>query len=155
MKKMKKLKQMEKRIKGKWENRINPIKAMNGIKEGEVSLQCQGGSNMQFSKISQLSVIPKSILFSLLLTLSWASTAQDHESDSLNAVSVEVEQVNINHADAPTIARMLDGVGISRAEAIVNFRDEYGDFASLEELLLVNGVGEVTLRNNQARISFE
>jgi len=61
MKKMKKLKQMEKRIKGKWENRINPIKAMNGIKEGEVSLQCQGGSNMQFSKISQLSVIPKSI----------------------------------------------------------------------------------------------
>jgi competence protein ComEA len=50
---------------------------------------------------------------------------------------------------------MLDGVGISRAEAIVNFRDEYGDFASLEELLLVNGVGEVTLRNNQARISFE
>ena len=110
---------------------------------------------MQFSKISQLSVIPKFFLFSLLLTLSWASTAQDHESDSLNAVSVEVEQVNINHADAPTIARMLDGVGISRAEAIVNFSDEYGDFASLEELLLVNGVGEVTLRNNQSRISFE
>jgi len=110
---------------------------------------------MQFFTVSQLSVIPKPFLFSLLLTLSWASTAQDFDGDSLNAISVEVEQVNINHADAPTIARMLDGVGMSRAQAIVNFRDEYGEFASLEELMLVNGVGEVTLRNNEARISFE
>jgi len=61
---------------------------------------------MQFFTVSQLSVIPKSFLFSLLLTLSWASTAQDFDGDSLNAISVEVEQVNINHADAPTIARM-------------------------------------------------
>ncbi len=110
---------------------------------------------MQFFKISQLTVIPKFFLFSLLLTLSWASTAQDFESDPQNAVSVEVEQVNINHADASTIARVLDGVGMSRAQAIVNFRDEYGEFASLEELMLVNGVGEVTLRNNEARISFK
>jgi competence protein ComEA len=68
---------------------------------------------------------------------------------------VEVEQVNINHADANTIARVLDGVGLSRAEAIVNFREEYGDFVDVEDLLLVRGLGEVTLRNNQDRISFD
>ena len=50
---------------------------------------------------------------------------------------------------------MLDGVGMSRAEAIVNFREEYGDFADVEDLLLVRGLGEVTLRNNQDRISFD
>ncbi len=110
---------------------------------------------MQFFQKYQLSVIPKFFLFSLMLIFSGSSTAQNFDSDSSDSVSVEVEQVNINHADAPTIARILDGVGMSRAEAIVSFRDEYGEFASLEELLLVNGVGEVTLRNNEARISFE
>ncbi len=34
--------------------------------------------------------------------------------------------VNINKADAATIAKSLDGVGLAKAEAIVDWRDEHG-----------------------------
>jgi len=63
--------------------------------------------------------------------------------------------VRINEADAETIARTLDGIGITREEAIVNFREIYGDFTSVKDLQLVKDVGEVTLRNNESRILFD
>lgn len=63
--------------------------------------------------------------------------------------------MRINEADAETIARTLDGIGITREEAIVNFREIYGDFTSVKELQLVKDVGEVTLRNNESRILFD
>jgi len=66
-----------------------------------------------------------------------------------------MQRVDINHADAQTIALVLDGVGIARAQAIVEYRDSNGEFKSLEELLMVSGIGEATIRNNQDRISFE
>ena len=63
--------------------------------------------------------------------------------------------MRINKADAETIARTLDGIGITREEAIVNFREIYGDFTSVKDLQLVKDVGEVTLRNNESRILFD
>lgn len=67
----------------------------------------------------------------------------------------ETEQVNINRADAATIAEMLDGVGMARAEAIVDWREEYGEFRSLEDLTQVSGIGEATVRRNQEKIRFD
>lgn len=96
----------------------------------------------------------KGIIVSLLLSLSWGSMAQDNAVAAENS-RVEFEQININVADAETIAMVLDGIGIKRAEAIVTFREEFGDFTSLEDLQLVSGVGEVTLRNNEDRINFD
>tara|TARA_R100001163_G_C5005848_1_gene153407 strand:+ start:579 stop:875 length:297 start_codon:yes stop_codon:yes gene_type:complete len=89
------------------------------------------------------------ICLTLILLGSHASLAQNE------AGEMPVEKVNINLADAKTIALVLDGVGMSRAEAIVEYRDINGQFTTLEELLLVSGIGEVTIRNNQDRISFE
>lgn len=109
---------------------------------------------MKYCEFRRLLNLTTSVIFSLLMAVSLSSFGQEN-SDSSGPVSVEVEQVNINHADANTIARVLDGVGLSRAEAIVNFREEYGDFVDVEDLLLVRGLGEVTLRNNQDRISFD
>ena len=63
--------------------------------------------------------------------------------------------MRIYEADAETIARTLDGIGIMREEAIVNFREIYGDFTSVKDLQLVKDVGEVTLRNNESRILFD
>jgi competence protein ComEA len=63
--------------------------------------------------------------------------------------------VNINEADAETLAASLQGVGESRAQAIVEYRDEHGPFVSVEELTEVNGIGEATLMLNRARISLE
>ena len=49
--------------------------------------------------------------------------------------------VDLNTADAETIARELNGVGEARAQAIVAWREAHGAFRSAEELLEVDGIG--------------
>ena len=57
--------------------------------------------------------------------------------------------VDINAADAETLARELRGIGPARAEAIVTFREEHGPFESAEDLLKVQGVGQRVLDDNR------
>jgi competence ComEA-like helix-hairpin-helix protein len=63
-----------------------------------------------------------------------------------------IEQVNINVADAETLQRVLTGIGRSRAEAIVAYREANGKFYSAEELTAVKGIGTSTIEKNQSRI---
>lgn len=63
--------------------------------------------------------------------------------------------VNVNTADAETIARELQGIGSARAAAIVEWRLRNGPFTSLEDLQNVKGVGEKILRLNAGNIRFE
>ena len=97
----------------------------------------------------------RAVLLGLLMSVSWAGMAQDTSTGKTENPAVEVEQVDINHADATAIARILVGVGESRAREIVEYRNTYGDFTSMEDLLMVKGIGEATLRNNAARIRFD
>ena len=60
--------------------------------------------------------------------------------------------VDLNRADADTIARELNGVGSARAQAIVDYRNEFGAFESTEELLNVTGIGKHILDVNRANI---
>jgi competence protein ComEA len=60
--------------------------------------------------------------------------------------------VNINTADARTLAKELAGVGPSKAEAIVKYRTDKGPFKSAEELKKVEGIGESTYEHNKASI---
>lgn len=66
-----------------------------------------------------------------------------------------LDQVNINEADAETIADVLVGVGTSRATAIVEYRDLHGRFSNLEQLMEVKGIGEATVLDNSEKIRFE
>ena len=63
--------------------------------------------------------------------------------------------VNINTADATVLAESLDGIGASKANAIVEYREQNGDFESLKDLLQVKGIGEMTLERNKDKISFK
>ncbi len=63
--------------------------------------------------------------------------------------------VNINTADAASMAENLDGIGLAKANAIVQYREQNGAFGSLEDLLKVKGIGEVILERNKDRISFK
>jgi competence protein ComEA len=63
--------------------------------------------------------------------------------------------VDMNTADAATIARELNGVGQARAEAIVEYRDEFGAFQSAEDLLNVTGIGKYILEANEQNILIE
>jgi competence protein ComEA len=58
--------------------------------------------------------------------------------------------VDINTADAATLARELKGIGPARAEAIIAWRDANGPFRSPEDLMLVQGIGERVLEDNRA-----
>lgn len=66
-----------------------------------------------------------------------------------------VTTVNINTADATALAAGLNGVGASRAEDIVRYREEFGAFTTVEQLAEVKGVGKSTLEKNRARITLE
>lgn len=63
--------------------------------------------------------------------------------------------VNINTADAQTLAAGLKGVGEARAAEIVRYRETYGPFASAEELEEVKGIGKSTLDMNRDVITLE
>lgn len=60
--------------------------------------------------------------------------------------------VNINSADAIELADALDGIGQSKAEAIVAYRDENGPFNSVESLTSVRGIGVATVEKNMENI---
>lgn len=52
-------------------------------------------------------------------------------------------KVNVNQASAEELA-LLPRIGPSIAARIVEFRDENGPFRSVEDLMLVRGIGEAT-----------
>jgi competence protein ComEA len=60
--------------------------------------------------------------------------------------------VNINTADAAEIAAALNGVGLSKAQAIVDYREAYGQFSQANEIVFVRGIGESTYENNKSDI---
>lgn len=60
--------------------------------------------------------------------------------------------VNVNKADAATLAKSLDGIGHSKAEAIVAWREEHGPFKSVDDLSQVKGIGPATLERNRSAI---
>ena len=71
---------------------------------------------------------------------------------SLIALAAWAGPVDLNSADAETIARELNGVGVSRAQAIVDYREQFGAFSSAAELLNVNGIGPHILEVNKSNI---
>jgi competence protein ComEA len=60
--------------------------------------------------------------------------------------------VNINTADAATLASSLDGIGLAKAKAIVAYREEHGPFKSADDLTQVKGIGAATLQRNHDAI---
>lgn len=51
--------------------------------------------------------------------------------------------VNLNIADAETL-KTLSGIGDSKAQAILAYREEHGGFSSIEEIMQVPGIKEST-----------
>lgn len=71
---------------------------------------------------------------------------------ALLSAAANAGPVNINTADAETLAAELQGVGMARARAIVEYRESRGPFARPEDLLEVSGVGPAILEQNAANI---
>lgn len=97
------------------------------------------------------------LLFALLASMSLVVSAAEVSSKSASsgeAVQVATAaMVNLNTADAATLQRELLGIGQVKAEAIVAYREAHGDFASVDELLEVKGIGPAILEKNRDKLS--
>ena len=60
--------------------------------------------------------------------------------------------VNINLAEVGELAENIHGIGPRLAQVIVNYRRQYGDFASIEELTGVRGIGLTIIKANRGVI---
>ncbi len=86
------------------------------------------------------------LLAAIVLSFSPVAGAQTAESEQ------QLQQLDINSADAAAIAATLDGVGMVKAQEIVAYREMFGHFRSVDELLAVQGIGAATLEKNRHRI---
>jgi len=103
---------------------------------------------MMTVKLFSTSMVAAWLLLSLLIT-----PVQAMAQTSANEMGIAaIEQIDLNSADAETLARSLSGVGLSKAQAIVLYREQYGPFASLEELTEVKGIGPAILERNRDRL---
>lgn len=104
-----------------------------------------------------LKVSLSSLLFAVLASFSLAAAAAETpKPESAKPAAVQLAQVavvNLNTADAATLQSELLGIGATKAQAIVAYREEHGNFASVDELLEVKGIGEATLEKNRDRLS--
>ena len=63
--------------------------------------------------------------------------------------------VDINTADATTLAANIKGIGMKTAEAIVSYRAHHGAFGRAEALAKVRGIGKKTVQKNLDNLKIE
>ncbi|WP_306345738.1 ComEA family DNA-binding protein [Vibrio spartinae] len=61
--------------------------------------------------------------------------------------------VNINGATAEELATTLSGIGLKKAQALVNYRKEHGPFTQIEDVTAVKGIGMSLVERNRSRIA--
>ncbi len=61
-------------------------------------------------------------------------------------------QVDINTADAKTLSMELNGVGIAKAQAIVDYRKAHGQFSNIHDLEKVKGIGAKIIEKNKEKL---
>ena len=70
-------------------------------------------------------------------------------------MKLEPMTVNINSASSEDLAAHLKGIGLKTAQAIIDYRNENGDFSSAEDVINVKGIGEHTFEENKDMIVVE
>lgn len=87
----------------------------------------------------------KNVLVCAMLAMLPAAFAADVNTQS----TMPLEKVDINSADATTLAQVMDGVGIVKAQEIVAHRELNGKFQSVDQLMEVSGIGLATVEKNR------
>lgn len=83
----------------------------------------------------------KAIMFSavlscLVITLPVQAFAGDSK------IQQTIVKINLNKATVEQLTGSFKGIGKKRAEAIVKYRDEHGNFKTIEDLSQVRGLGK-------------
>ncbi|WP_347253125.1 ComEA family DNA-binding protein [Leminorella grimontii] len=116
--------------------------------------------------MKKLSTALSCVLFSGTLLFSGLTLAQTPSQESVAAPLATAEQsaapkgkkasvdaqVNINQATAEELSEVMLGIGLKKAQSIVNYRDQNGPFSSIEQLQDVPGIGLATVERNLSRL---
>ncbi|PCJ28479.1 MAG: competence protein ComEA [SAR86 cluster bacterium] len=100
------------------------------------------------TKLVWLKTAVAAVVATLMLTLTPLALA----ADAVHNTTQQISMLDINSADAVAIAEALEGVGMVKAQEIVAYRELFGNFHSIEELVEVQGIGDATVERNRGRI---
>ncbi len=100
-------------------------------------------SFFNFFKSAKILIVASLVLLLVMILFSVYDVAVDktdrYAYDREEIESMEVELVNINKADLDTLCTLPD-VGKVTANEIINYRNENGEFKSIEEIQYVKGI---------------
>lgn len=91
------------------------------------------------------------LIFSTVSSLATAQTppsAPQQSTVTHAGTQTAQAKVSLNQASAEELAKVLDGVGLKKAQAIVAYRQQYGPFQQIEQLGEVPGFGKILLQRN-------
>ncbi len=142
---------------GRLISRASDLRFENEGGNGEKSHESKDGSNPLIRKERKTMKGLLSVLF-VLLCVAFASPmasgdqAQDVAANETNPPAGA--KININVATADEL-ESLPNIGKLKAERIVEYRKENGDFKSPEDIINVKGIGEETLERIRDLIRVE
>lgn len=94
------------------------------------------------------------LMCTVALVLSTAAAyAQNGSSGSAKTCTL-TGKVNINTADIKQLS-LLPGIGKKKAETIIAYRDQNGDFSSVDTLVKIDGIGKKTVSKIKEYIIIE
>lgn len=89
------------------------------------------------------------LLIFLVASLTGANSVLAQTDDAPSIATTEMSKLDINTADAESLAANLVGIGLTKAQEIVRYREAHGDFVTIEELAEVKGIGLATVEKNR------
>ncbi|KTC81380.1 ComEA family DNA-binding protein [Legionella brunensis] len=95
----------------------------------------------------------KANLFAAVLSLCIVSLpihakADANSSPTAKAKVFSGKKIDLNKADVSELSKSVKGIGQKRAEAIVHYREEHGNFKSIEDLSQVRGLGKQFVKSH-------
>lgn len=76
----------------------------------------------------------------------------DSVTDKAKLVQMKMQKINVNTATLEELTA-LPGVGTKKAAAIIEYREKFGKFGSIEQIAEVKGVGKKMLEKMKDQIS--
>lgn len=115
------------------------------------------------TRLSRLSISASIYLFLIFTNSVYAAPCFDNvqsayryllAQESAQKQAGTQSKVNINRASEAELVS-LNGIGSSKAQAIILYREMFGGFKTVDELTKVKGIGAKTVEKNRPRLSVQ